>query len=812
MDPEQVRKEYNEWYRSTYAKTINLKRLETEADNKQLVWLKNAVKNFCYNRSSLWRMEVLHTLKYFIIPKKTEYICVSFKIFRKAETSIIPITSKTEELLYNIIYSVMYVSYDGKDLKYDYVVNGPTFSSADGEYRHRFITYEQVLWVCERFKTTIQEIEEHVYQQLRDKDIYFESNILIPEFFNLTKSNKPINPEEKEKITIQLKKEIDEKKMPIIFYILSWFNDLAKIKRKIIENHLVQGYKETMFSKKDQTFFENLNIVKENGRDFRLMGSNSSRMMKTKTQTNLILEVGQKFIPISVQDVERAGDIKLHPWREIYFTSLVGDLVINGITPAFSIFDDWFLIQGNEYNFWDNKVSHIKLDHSKIAEEIVKQLESARKSTYLVDPIRKKELYLSFSMEGFSQSIEIPMDYAEQNIVLADVILCSLSEHVGRTIADGPNLLRNKEFQMGYGPMYSDYKMFCKYLFDFVYALSNLNVKLGIIHGDLHFNNATMSVKKRYYNIDTGEMDFINPHVIRNFETKNYIFPSSGAEASIIDFSRSFMSSEHLRKNFDEETILKITYSQRNRILRTLEREIPDFYHINQLNIEKILILYPDQVFEIFQAIDIYKLSKNWIYLIQSSILDNKENLKSYGDKKVLETEIIPLLKKVSGMSYKYLTGNLINLISGTINKLENINSLIIRECFKEFEIENYPIPLKDGEPFISLMDYFSSNNELIYNIREYDKFPENIKFDYILTHHLESDDEAYLNYERYEDYLEKKSNQERVDEIKEEEIKTKPERRGTPEILYQKIPASPKQIEQFMETSGNISEFYFET
>lgn len=783
-------KNYYRWYESTYALDINLKKLEDKADEDQNKWLKRSVQHFQFNYSSIWRYEVLNSMRYYLFPRKTEYICTSFKITRDSKSSII--STSLDNIQYNTIYAMLYTYIDNDKIKFEFMSACPTFKSADGEYRHRFITVEQMFRTRNNNLAEFELVEEHILKQFKDKVINFETNHIFPRDI----TNKNIK---------DLNNEIEKNRLPILLYVSAWAIDFDRYMGKKMENHISEGYREAMFSIYDEKFHKDWtgSIEKEKLNIFMV---DLTRFRKDAKQKVPLLELGQKFIPLTIYDVEATDNIKLTPWREVFIASLVGNLVINGITPSVPIFDDWFFIQGNSPAFWDNKVSHIKLDHSKIASDIVKKLEVARHGTYIIDPIKKKEMYLSFSMEGLSEAIDIPMDYAEQEIILADVILCTLTEHSGRTLADIPNLMMLEYYSRTYaGPLFKNYFVFSKFIFEFIYCMFCLNTKLGIVHSDIHLNNATLFIKRPFIDIYTGYSWIINSHVIYNVIKKYYIFPHHGSFSCVIDYSRAFVDRENLAKHFNN--VDEIIYHQRMRMLRVFAREIPDFYNDNKDKIQIAILENFDTVYKIFMAIDPYKLTNGLIGLIKINVLGNKVHLEKYGDVDVISEQII-LLEKINKISYNYITTNFNHLFNRKLNidKLENINLIIINECFVNCELENFTPPLHNGEKFITLTDYFSSENEMKHDTRIYDKFPEAVKLDYIIKNKIPTDEIGLKNYEEYKIYLAKESIDKKIEKIQEEFIESKNERRGI--VLDEK----PEDIKKFKDEKKSINMFYYET
>ncbi len=465
---------YYTWLKTEYIKLINIDKLAKKADLDKNVWLKKSVNNFGVAYSSIWRHENLGTMKHYLFPKKTEYICTSFKIFRTGESSV----SQMKNVYHNCIYAIMYSYMDNNKLSFEFVSACPTFKSADGEYRHRFITVNQLCEGVKKNPKIWDILDQYMIDQVKEKNIKLEYYHIIPPG--------------QESIAKQLVEEIEKNNFPLIFYAASWMINYTRYNDGTLENHISDGYIESMFSTSDKNIFVKISDILKDI-NMGIYVTTLSKFNKDSDQVTHTLEIGQKFIPLTINDVENVNDIKLPAWREIYISTEVSNLVINGIAGGFPIFDNWFFIQGNKPEFWDNRISHLKLEHSHLASEIVKKLEQARRGTYIIDQKIRKEMYISYKMEGLSEAIEIPMDYAEHDLILADIILCTLIEHMGRSLADLPRIMELERFNTMYnGPMFRDFTFQSKYIFDFAYNLASLNVHLGIIHGDFHLNNGTL--------------------------------------------------------------------------------------------------------------------------------------------------------------------------------------------------------------------------------------------------------------------------------------------------------------------------------
>lgn len=752
--------EYYGWYEKEYAKAIDLSDASHQADKKQIAWLKKALKNFAFKFSSIWRYESLNTMRYYAITRKTEYICTAFKISR--------VYSKKKQM-YNTTYAFLY-SYLGKNNKlvHDFVCTCPTFKSADGEYRHRFIPYEQIMQVHKEFLKAYEPVEEHLIDQMKNGTISLTTHSLFTPGMDTAQEK-------------QLKQSIDKNRLPIILYAAAWIVDYARLQEGKLENHLAEGYKEAMFSPDDEDFYRDWRRDNEN--EYIRLSLVLTRVRKEVKQNYLVTEIGQKFIPLTVAEVEDSQNIEYQAWREAYLSSQIGNLVINGISPSFPIFNDWFFIRSTNPALFDNKITHLKLQHSQRASGIVRGLEKARSGTYLLDPFKQEELYYSYNLENLSEAIELPMDFAEQQIVFSDITLCTLTEHVGRTLGDLPELLKRDPIAREVGPMFSDLAVFDKYLFEFFYAMFCMNKHYGLIHGDLHLNNATLFRVRNFHHYQTGELLVPNPHIVYNTEGQLYTFPHHGRTSCIIDFSRSLIGKEflaHGTSSLVASEIERFLTRQQKSITRLMERDMPDFYKQNAAAIQIALLEHYDAVYRIVTLFDPLKLVGGFLNLCQQ--VQEPSRLKIYGDVDIIKNKIIPRLENIRDYLHHAITTSFLALFkkNPTLVKEGTWPILnLIEKFFKPYQAEHY----MDSRSIenVTIVDYFSSQNTLKYDIRSYDKLPEPVRLDYVVKHKIPTEQVGLHNYELYQEYIKKSPPEDQIAKIALEVTEQKAERRGTP-------------------------------
>jgi hypothetical protein len=122
-------------------------------------------------------------------------------------------------------------------------------------------------------------------------------------------------------------------------------------------------------------------------------------------------------------------------------------------------------------------------------------------------------------------------------------------------------------------------------------------------------------------------------------------------------------------------------------------------------------------------------------------------------------------------------------------------NLEVLKIFFEQNRAENYK-PEDTGE--IHIIDFFSDQNEIKYNTREYDNFPPTIKFDKVLEMGLSMDDARKTHYDEYVKYTENESIQEKIDKISQEVRDEKSERRGQTDTKEEKSKSINIKKEEF--------------
>jgi hypothetical protein len=714
--------------------------------------------------------------------RRYEYITTVFSVTRqKTVQGTFRKVKSASTIQHHTNFAFLYASQSDAGFGFEYICAGHTYKSADGEYRAGFVPAKQFVDVYEEYYNIIKPYEKHILNRAKRGDFSLKSIAHFPDAISSANRGKFQN-------------ELDASRIVIKLFTVTFMSTLLNVHNKTNSLHVNAGFNDAMFDTEDITKFQE--IMKK--QDMTQFGKLISRFRAIRTggaSTKLTTVCGQKIIPLRAKELEDLENIRYDTWREIYIGQRVGDLVVNCISPNFPIFKDYMLIHANpEYakDFYDNAVNHIKMDHSGAATTIVRDLEKVRRDTFVIDPFKKKELYVSYKFEGLSNAIEIPMDYAEKNLVMADYAVCMINENVGRTFGDMPNVLRGPRMQHRIGPIFKNFALFSKYIFEYVYGLYCANYHLGVIHTDLHVNNVTTFDKVRLVNPETGVVypPNTNPHIIYDVHDEYYVFPHTGRYGSIIDFSRGIISEEKLHEQFPKRTAHGIVEKEKKRILQKYESLLPDFYRDNESALKAAIEEKFPVVFKLFTAVDMFIFSQGAAQMVRMQILNDPTRLKAYGDQSIIEKKMLPLLEKIREIAFDQLTSKMFKVFSArtadiSVDDVEWANHRIIRECFHHSRVDAYDptveksIFTNESVATVELVDYYSIDNPLKYNTREYENFPPISKLDYIIEHKLPLFEVGIANWKKHLEYLSEEDMEQKSNKIREQAKEEKKKRRG---------------------------------
>jgi hypothetical protein len=630
-------------------------------------------------------------LLYEIIPEKTELICTVLSCTRYFLTDQLMEQTSIIGYLYSIVAA--------QKVTHKYIAFSSTYTSKDGEYRRRFMPYDTFIKNFDVYTDTTALVDADVVQQLNEHRLSFNTD-------SYTTIDSQLGV---------LKKSIDDLRIIIKVYISCWLSDYFKIKQGIFPNHQNPAFKSVINSESSSKLYAAVlaKIGIEKYWDLSL------KIGHWKQDINL--EVGQKLFPLTYDEVRNWENPSFTTWRELYFTSMCSNLVLNLICPSFPLISNWFYIPNMRETIFDNHAMHLKYEHSQVVEEAIDLLE--RSDSLLTDenddPYTERFAYLS-------KQINESIMYGEGYILLSNIALCMISEYTGHTFRDEFRLRNKFHLEL------SETEMLTKYTFDIMYALYCMNSKVGLIHGDLHLNNITV---KQMGNVTTQEFkdgeiyikaNVKDPHVAYVIDDTTYVFPHLGYTAVIIDFSRSIVGDyKQIEDRYGEQLTREFFIQQRPRVIRLLYRLFPRFMDKHRDRMEALLLENFELAHKIISVIDAYFIAQN----LESMIITDKLDTKSVRD----------ILTKIQVMARKSLTDNLELAFKHTLDNKKQIEwpiKAIIEEVFKPFQT--------NAQFKGTICDTFDSNLPMKYDIADYEKHPPSIKTDRAA---------AASNYKNYLDY-----------------------------------------------------------
>lgn len=640
-------------------------------------FIKKAKENFNISASAiLWKYETLR---------------VFHKSAKISQGEIITVFNASRTIgaaKFTTIYGFLYSRKVGKSLEHDYVSFAPTYKSADGEYRGSLVPYKTFMERYESMKEAYKPVEDHFRELINKKTILIFSQQMPTDSFE------DIDPD-----------------LPIRGLVVCWIPLYNNYNYKVLENHVSYLYTNTIMQPSDKDLYDRIDNTKVTNRMISIFDN-----MKYP-----IVSAGQKFILLTLQQMKEMGSPLHKPWKELALGKLLSHLPLNSISAAFPVFFQWFLLNTSDETMFSNKIQHTRIEYSNQGKEILRALEDIRKKLYVYDPAVKEELFQSINFQNLGNMIEIPMDYTEKDIILSDYTLVTMCEHIGRTVADShkielAEILResdkaNRIYSRFSGPLYSDKKVFGRYVFDFVYALYAMNCRFGIIHGDLHLNNFTLFTR--------AHLDRENVKVIYNLHGDLYVLPHYGRYGGIIDFSRALISPAIIEEQFPD-VFNEYMADQRFRMEMLIKRDMADHYRKHEADIRVAIIRDEQSMYHIISLLDTAKMARGLHVLVESVVADTAMANK-IGDIRVMTKEILPFLQNIMDYCADEFEKMLADVLAGKqITTWPNLG--VLHKFFGDYRAEN----IKED---MNMADYFNIDNPIKYGL-EKDNMPEVLTFE----------------------------------------------------------------------------------
>ena len=444
--------------------------------------------------SSAIRFSYISDMKYIYLYNTMDMIVVIMKLFDykinkeinfatlfcELGDNMIPITKQLFN--YTKIGNVYFTFYNSL----------PSYTSCDGEYRSQFCIFLSAKMGKILFRPVWEELEEYVSKIKADRKWSLYAAYFYPKM-------------EQENKNTEIEFAISRESVINDLLIISWFNAIYDELLGITKAHVNQNFKDIILARKEEDIEFIKRLIIKHGFEVRKFKKYIETNNKNYQSIQKNIQCGYKMIPLNLKEIQDPLKLRYNSWREYLVSNKCNNLVINCISPSFSIILDWFYIKNSRKGLYDNKTQFDKMKNSELAKNILQTLYEAQRGTYfaaenlktMTKSADKVKKWISNKFRKLSEKIDESINYSIEEIIMSEVTLAFVNEYIGRTVADTINIIQNSPRYnkvIGYPLDDSGYKFFAKYIFEIIYGLYCINTKLGIIHGDFHLNNATIGL------------------------------------------------------------------------------------------------------------------------------------------------------------------------------------------------------------------------------------------------------------------------------------------------------------------------------
>lgn len=671
-------------------------------------WLKKTYKQDLMSYSRLHTSILTNVIKIRRYKKTfgtdiVNMICTAFRV---------DIPSENQYANYCLMYSVPRSKIETKTQKIKKEIGGdvvpifyiaaPALVSQDGEYRSRVFNHIRFNKIRNANKEIFNTIEDFILEKIKQNNL-----VLSFEHFHPYK--------ELERYVHGIDEQIISGRFLINCFIHFWLVELYNINVGLQENHINPKYNLIIFKDlaTDLKFLKSLYITFGKQRLYAIIADLDVTSTKTSylkdDQSKNEYKLGHKLIPMNVADVQHPFDINYKSWRELFMTNRASSLVADFICPSFPLIISWFYVKSAKKGLFDNDQQYKKLENSERALVLINKLREAQRLTFNIEHLKFKdvEIPINNALKKIGEDISEPIEDAKSKLLISNVAMGVLFEHVGRTFYDIPILETHSPYwRKTIGTILDNKDMFAKYIMDLCYACVSMNVHAGMVHSDIHLNNCTIFPHKMYGPIETSPKNTFNLWYIGNQWFK---IPANGYYSYLIDFSRATIHEDKLT-GIDKDQRDKFLDSQKRDIIERLSNDFPSFIRTHMADLKTALDENFDKIYKIYSAIDIYSFSEKMLRHYANTA--SKDNLH--------------LLTKLKKTSEYYLSTMLSKVIRYPGIEVEWPNIAIIKESFSDYIIDiNIPIPEKQ------ILDVWSVDRPHKHDISNYKTWPS-----YLQTYH----------------------------------------------------------------------------
>ncbi len=488
----------------------------------------------------------------------------------------------------------------------EYVCVSPTFDSRDGEYRRRFITWRAFTAAYAKCAKLIANFEEAALQLAMAGQLELRVTVY---------------PEEE---APRLSQTANDLRLMITTFAVALTLDMWDADKGALEAHTNAAYRDLLA----YVAGARPELAKYNDQ---VRADPYLIMFVHGTQVLIEVQCGQKLVPMFVREAMQPGDLNLATWRELTIARLAADLVLNYLTPAFPLYNQWAYIEGADEALFENRAMEDRYRRGRTVEEATESLRAARR---VAD--RDEHSDPNYHLAELSAQIYESLEYAQTYLLMSGAALLHTMEHVGWPLRSAAIAIRRTpNLTPALADVFATRDGVAHFVFDLAYAAHCLHAKLGVVHGDLHGNNMTlyMWAMAGYWRTagaapavyDAWYDDPVATYVAGpRGEADTYVFPAAGVSGCIIDFSRALLGPgfrPRLEEGRGPQYATHFYRDQVNRVMRTLHRYAPSFVAKNEAPLKAAVLANFEAAFPVLCAVDFIAIGRS----VAGALLEGKQ-------------------------------------------------------------------------------------------------------------------------------------------------------------------------------------------
>jgi hypothetical protein len=502
-------------------------------------------------------------------------------------------------------YAYVYWRRGAKERSPEYICISPTFDSRDGEYRRRFIRYP---------------IFGETYSRKAQELAPFEESILSLIAQGTLTVKATVYPED---AAAEVSERAHDTRLMITTFATALIIDLWEHEQGLLMVHTNLEY---------QSLVKHIATLQPT-----LVGL-SRKAHSTPPGLSLFLrgdvdqlavQCGQKLVPMFEREAMQPFDYNLAVWRELAVTKLVGDLVLNFISPSFALYNQWTYVEGADQGLFENPPMEERYVRGRAVERAARSLREARQAVDSEDDVSH-----NYHTGELSARIYESLEYAQSYLLISSVVLAHTMEDVGWSLRSLEAYARRAPTQWpAVLSSFADLDSAARLIFEPCYAAHCLHTKLGVAHTDIHGNNLTFYMwgladqQRPVKGSDLPEYTpyYDSPVVLYvagpRGEADSYLFPAAGNSCCLIDYSRCILG-PGFRPRLDEgrapQYAMHYYRDQVSRVMRTLHRYAPSIVEKNEAAIKAAVLANFEAVFPVLCAVDFVAIGRS----IKSALTD----------------------------------------------------------------------------------------------------------------------------------------------------------------------------------------------